>query len=110
MPKQYTENVVVVARHQNSEYSNVFVSFLEWVHLARVPAGIGEEVRLTFGTRARLVTMSTPLGSSHDQISRHRGSPSPAPCGGRCEVVVHHTIAENTTAGTQFPMLTHTNY
>jgi hypothetical protein len=24
--------------------------------------------------------------------------------------VVHHTIAENTTAGTQFPMLIRTNY
>jgi hypothetical protein len=38
--KQYTENIITVARHQNSEYSTVFVIFLEWVHLAGVPTGI----------------------------------------------------------------------
>jgi hypothetical protein len=50
------------------------------------------------------------LGSDRGQDSRHRGSPSPVPRRGQREVVVHRTVVENITTGTQFPMLTCTNY
>jgi hypothetical protein len=70
-----------------------------------VPTGVREGGRLIFGIRARSITMSAPPGSR----PRRRGSPSLVPRRGRHEVVVHRTVAEN-AAGTQFPMLTHTNY
>jgi hypothetical protein len=53
--------------------------------------------------------MSAPAGSFEQRRGR-RTSLSPASRRGRREVVIHHNTMDSTAVGTQFPMLTRTNY
>jgi hypothetical protein len=53
--------------------------------------------------------MSAPVGSFEQRRGR-RTSPSPASHRGHRGVVINRSTTDNTAAGTQFPMLTHTNY
>jgi hypothetical protein len=88
--KQYRENLCSFERHKNTT--------------------INSPVSTTFGIRASDVEMLATPSNNGEETRGRRVSRSPAPLRGRREVIIHHSVADNIAARTQFPMLTHTNY